>query len=243
MESNPKNFERNDRCTVFLITLIPPGVPLLFLNMTAFQWSVSFTELWFLYHRGQMCVCVCVCARVHVCVCVCVCDALWNCVSSLCRSHTIFLGIFRILAYVLLKWAFKVFFRSLMWSVKVTQSCLTLCDPMDCGLPGSSVHGIHQARILEWVAVLFSGGSSQLRDRSQVLPLQADSLPAEPPGSPRILEWGSFSRGSSQPRNQTCSSCTASRFFTSWATREALYVTQKSCKIEKKRKLHWTLPL
>ena len=38
----------------------------------------------------------------------------------------------------------------------VTQSCLTLCDPMDCSLPGSSVHGIFQARILEWVAISFS---------------------------------------------------------------------------------------
>ena len=44
--------------------------------------------------------------------------------------------------------------------VLVTQSCLTLCDPMDCSLPGSSVHGILQARILEWVAILFSRGFS-----------------------------------------------------------------------------------
>ena len=44
--------------------------------------------------------------------------------------------------------------------VKVAQSCLTLCDPMDCSLPGSSVHGILQARILEWVAIPFSRGSS-----------------------------------------------------------------------------------
>ena len=36
---------------------------------------------------------------------------------------------------------------------EVTQSCLTPCDPMDCSLPGSSVHGIYQARILEWVAI------------------------------------------------------------------------------------------
>ena len=43
--------------------------------------------------------------------------------------------------------------------VLVTQSCLTLCDPMDCSLPGSSVHGILQARILEWVAIPFSRGS------------------------------------------------------------------------------------
>ena len=62
----------------------------------------------------------------------------------------------------------------------------TLCDPMDCILPGSSVHGILQARILEWV-----------------------TFP--------------FSRGSSQPRDQTWVFCIASRFFTIWATREARY--------------------
>ena len=39
---------------------------------------------------------------------------------------------------------------------EVTQSCLTLSDPMDCSLPGSSVHGIFQARVLEWVAIAFS---------------------------------------------------------------------------------------
>ena len=43
---------------------------------------------------------------------------------------------------------------------EVTQSCLTLCDPMDCSPPGSSVHGILQARILEWVALFFFKGSS-----------------------------------------------------------------------------------
>ena len=68
----------------------------------------------------------------------------------------------------------------------VTKSCPTFCDLMDCSLPGSSVHGILQARILlEWVAI-------------------------------------SFSRGSSWPRNWTRVSCIAGRFFTSWATREAL---------------------
>ena len=39
---------------------------------------------------------------------------------------------------------------------EVAQSCLTLCDPMDCGLPGSSVHGIFQARVLEWGTIAFS---------------------------------------------------------------------------------------
>ena len=48
------------------------------------------------------------------------------------------------------------------------QSCLTLCDPMACGPPGSSVHGILQARILEWVAISSSRGSSRARDRTHV---------------------------------------------------------------------------
>ena len=48
------------------------------------------------------------------------------------------------------------------------QSCLTLCDPMDCSPPGSSVHGILQASILEWVAMPFSRGSSLPRDQTSV---------------------------------------------------------------------------
>ena len=67
---------------------------------------------------------------------------------------------------------------------EVTQSCPTLCDPVDCSPPSSSVHGILQARILEWVAI-------------------------------------SFSRGSSQPRDQTQVSLIAGRCFNLWATREA----------------------
>ena len=52
--------------------------------------------------------------------------------------------------------------------VLVTQSCLIVCDPMDCSLPGSSVQGILQARILERIVIPFSRGSSQPRDRTQV---------------------------------------------------------------------------
>ena len=51
---------------------------------------------------------------------------------------------------------------------EVAQSYLTLCDPMDCSLPGSTIHGIFQARILEWVAIPFSRRSSQPRDWTQV---------------------------------------------------------------------------
>ena len=50
----------------------------------------------------------------------------------------------------------------------VAQSCLTLCDPMDCSLPGSSVQGILQGRILEWVAMPSSRGYSCLRDQTHV---------------------------------------------------------------------------
>ena len=89
---------------------------------------------------------------------------------------------------------------------------------------GSSVHGILQARILEWVAVPFSRRSSQGRDRIQISTQESNpDLPhcgqilyqLSHKGSPRILEWVAypfFSR-SSLPRNQTRVSCIAGRFF------------------------------
>ena len=51
---------------------------------------------------------------------------------------------------------------------EVAQLCPTLCNPMDCSLPGSSVHGIFEARVLEWGAISFSRGSSRTRDRTRV---------------------------------------------------------------------------
>ena len=63
--------------------------------------------------------------------------------------------------------------------VKVAQLAPTICDPMDY-----TVHGILQARILEWVAVPFSRGSYQPRIEPRSPALQADSLPAEPQGKP-----------------------------------------------------------
>ena len=72
------------------------------------------------------------------------------------------------------------------WEAMHAQLCLTLCNSMDCSPLGSSVHGILQARILEWVAI-------------------------------------PFSRGSSQPRDQTQASCIAGRYLTTWATWEAVY--------------------
>ena len=83
--------------------------------------------------------------------------------------------------------------------------------------------GLLQERILQWVAMLSSRGSSQIRDRTKSAALQVDSLPSEALGSLRILEWVVYppSRGTSQHRNRTEISCIAGRFFTSWATREA----------------------
>ena len=58
-------------------------------------------------------------------------------------------------------------YEEVKWS-EITQSCPTFCDPVDYSPPGSSVHGVLQARVLEWVAISFSRGSSQPRDRTQV---------------------------------------------------------------------------
>ena len=73
----------------------------------------------------------------------------------------------------------------------VAQSCPPLCDLMDCSLPGSFVHGILQARILEWVAIPFSRGSDLPDPGIEFGPptLQADSLPSEPPGKPPGVIW------------------------------------------------------
>ena len=124
------------------------------------------------------------------------------------------------------------------------------CDPMDYILPGSSVHGILQARILEWVAISFSRGSSRPSDQTRSLALQADSLQTELWGQPLINYevWsesysvvsnslqphGLYSPWNSPGQNTGVSSlsllqgtfptqvsCIAGRFSTSWARREA----------------------
>ena len=67
---------------------------------------------------------------------------------------------------------------------EVAQSCLTLYDPMDCSLPGSSIHGIFQARGLGWVAIPFSRDLLNPGIEPGSPALQADALPSEPPGKP-----------------------------------------------------------
>ena len=78
---------------------------------------------------------------------------------------------------------------------KGAQSCPTLCSPMDCSPPGSPVHGIFQPRVLEWVAISFSRGSSQPKDRTGSPTLQATLYRLSHQGSPK----GSWSQTALPP--------------------------------------------
>ena len=84
----------------------------------------------------------------------------------------------------------------------VIQSCPTLCNPMDYSLIGSSVHGILQARILEWVVIPFSRGSSWPRDWTWVFCMQVGSLPSEPPG--KAMDVGNLFSCSSAFSKPSC---------------------------------------
>ena len=98
--------------------------------------------------------------------------------------------------------------KSIRLKVKVlaTQLCLTLCNPMDCSPPGFSVHGILQARILEWVALSFSRGSSPPSDQTPSPVLQTNSLPSEPRGKPLPFNWrnSQIPSGSLEPGFYCC---------------------------------------
>ena len=80
-------------------------------------------------------------------------------------------------------------------AAKSLQSCPTLCDPIDGSPPGSSVHGIFQARVLEWSAIAFSSAAAAAKSL-QSCPTLCDPIDCSPPGSPipgilqaRTLEW------------------------------------------------------
>ena len=68
----------------------------------------------------------------------------------------------------------------------VAKLCWTLCDPMDCSPPGSSVHGILQAKILEWVAMSLSRGSSWPKDQTCISCIVGGFFTAELPGKPNL---------------------------------------------------------
>ena len=103
----------------------------------------------YMYIYIYICLFMCICVHVYMCVSVCtvyICVHLFVCMYA-------YVCIF---VYVL--------------HAKSLQSCMTLCNPMNCSPPGSSVHGILRARILEWVAISSSKGSSQPRDSPAPLP-------------------------------------------------------------------------
>ena len=112
------------------------------LGMKSYLWKplkctcleCTTSELAFL-GAGLKYVCKYVCVYLYIYIYICVC--VYICVYIYMYTHT----------------------HTQMYML-VAQLCLTLCNPMDCRLPGSSVHGISQARILEWVAIAFSKGSS-----------------------------------------------------------------------------------
>ena len=88
---------------------------------------------------------------------------------------------------------------------EVAQLCVTLSDPMDCSLPGSSIHGIFQARVLEWGAIAFSDNNAAAAAAAaaakslQLSPTLCDPMDYSLPGSSihgifqaRVLEWGAI---------------------------------------------------
>ena len=118
---------------------------------------------------------------------------------------------------------FSILLNTYCWSEAKSLSRVRLCDPMDGSLPGISVHGILQARTLEWVTISFSRGSSRPRDQTRVSHI----------GGRRFNLWAtrdwlklyydiSFSRGSSWPRDRTQVSRIGGRRFNLWATRDWL---------------------
>ena len=104
-----------------------------------------------------------------------------------------------------------------------TQSCLTVSNPMDCSPPGSSVCGYSPGKNIG-VGCHFLLHHPEIKPSSRTL--QADSLPSAPPGKPKNTRVGSLSilQGIFLMRNQTGVSCIAGGSFTSWTTREALYL-------------------
>ena len=90
---------------------------------------------------------------------------------------------------------------------EVAQSCSTLSDPMDCSLPGSSVHGIFQARVLEWGAIAFSYMKNATAKSLQSCPSLCNPIDGSPPGCPvpgilqaRTLEWVAISFSMLMPK-------------------------------------------
>ena len=106
---------------------------------------------------------------------------------------------------------------------EVAQLCLTLCDPMDCSLPGSSFHGIFQTKIVEWVAISFSRGSSQPKDRTQVSHIAGRCFNLWATRADPQKQRRGYPKWISSPHRDRIqvSHIVGGGFFTSWATTES----------------------
>ena len=135
--------------------------------------------------------------------------------SKVTVTHTFFFSLFSLISYckilciapcaiqqILVDYLFYIWVCA-----KPLQSYLTLCNPMDCNPPASSVHGILQARILEGFATPFSRGSSQPRDQTHIslglLHCQEVSLLPAPPGKPFYLQQSVFINPKTVLKNDT----------------------------------------
>ena len=94
--------------------------------------------------------------------------------SKICFAGSLWLRILDNTMFQSSSYLTQVVLASCQGESEVGQACLTICDPIDCRLPASSIHRIFQARILEWVAISFSRGSSRPRDHTGSSALQAD---------------------------------------------------------------------
>ena len=133
----------------------------------------------------------------------------------------------------------SVLFDSWVYATKHIQSMGSLCDPMDCSLPGSSVHGILQAIVLEWIAISFSRGSSQPRDQTRVFCIAGRFFTTEPSGKPRykqhtwnFIEWGTLKviwnfktfSGIVQEKSENVWGALQNLLFTSWTVTPLAYI-------------------
>ena len=116
-------------------------------------------------------------------------------------------------------------FFSWKWTWKSLSSVWLFVTP-------STVHGILQARILEWVAFPYSKGSSQPRNRTQVSHIAGGFFTSWTQGKPKNTggDIYPFSSRSSQPRDRTGVSCIAGRYFTNWAIRERGFIEERYLK-------------
>ena len=132
--------------------------------------------------------------------------------------------------WYMVKWTFAYFVVVLF-----TKLCPTLWDPTDCSPPGSSVHRIFQARRLKWVAISFSRGSFQTRDRTYVSCIGRRFFTAEPPGKPSSLSFDKSSLGSCKTSVRMRLNLTRLRPHRGWASRVSSlcccegYVLQSEC--------------